>query len=145
MASVGSLIFYWSLLEAELSNDILRLRSGSEDVHATVGVRSSFSEQLADWRGLVELKARRNKPLSEALVTLTTEIELLRQKRNLITHNFAGASARPEDGEPHITCLPGERGGTATVIGQAELDGLVEAIDRCRLSLRGMELRYLGA
>ena len=141
MASVGTLIFYWSLLEAELADDIRRLRSGSGDVPARM--RGSFSEQLAEWRALVGLKVRRNQALAEAVFTLANQIEGLRQKRNLVTHHFAGASARPEDGEPHIVCRQGERGNTkAITITQSELTALIEEIDRCRLSLRGIELRY---
>jgi len=144
MASVGNLIFYWSLLEAELADDIRRLRSGSGDLPARM--RGSFSEQLAEWRALVSLKARRNQELAEAAFTLTNEIEGLRQKRNLVTHHFAGATARREDGEPHIVCRPGERGNSKTIaITQSELTELIEEIDRCRLGLRGIELRYPGA
>lgn len=146
MASVGYLIFCWSQLEAELAGDIRRLRSGSGDVQAPIRLRGSFSEQLAEWRALVDLKAPRNKELSEALFNLTNEIELLRQKRNLVAHNFAAAHARPEDGEPHIVCQQGERSGrTDIVITQTELSGFIEDIDRCRLTLRCMEVRYTNS
>ena len=142
MTAVGYLIFQWSVLEAELVADIRRLRSTEGELPAAGRVRGSFSEQMAEWRALVGLKARRNERLSKAVLAISNEIETLRQKRNLVVHHFCGATARAEDGEPHILCQQTDRGSRSdTRITQSELERLIEGIDRCRLSLRGIELR----
>lgn len=135
MASVGNLLFHWSLLDQALIDDIRRLRSEGGDVQTTVlRVRGSFSERLAEWRALLSLRSRRNPKLAEAVLEVSNQVERLRQKRNLVAQHLAGASARREDGEPAILCIEGDRGAPnagAIRITQPELIALIREMNQC--------------
>lgn len=108
MASIGSLMFHWCLLEDALTDEVRRLRIESEGEANFVRVRGSFSDRLREWRGLLSQKTRRKPELAEAVAALANEMEQLRHKRNLIANDLAGASAGPDE-EPHIRCAQRER------------------------------------
>ena len=134
MASVGSLMFHWCLLEDALTDEVRRLRIESEGDANFIRVRGSFGDRLREWRGLLSQKTRRKPELAEAVAALANEIEQLRHKRNLIAYDLAGASAAPNE-EPHIRCAQRERSALnseMTRITLAELIEATEAIDRCR-------------
>ena len=134
MASVGSLMFHWCLLEDALTDEVRRLRIESEGDANFIRVRGSFVDRLREWRGLLSQKTRRKPELAEAVAALANEIEQLRHKRNLIAYDLAGAWAGPNE-EPHIRCAQRERSALnseMTRITLAELIEATEAIDRCR-------------
>jgi hypothetical protein len=138
MASIGSLMFHWCLLEDSLTDEVRRLRIESEGDASLIRIRGSFNDRLREWRGLLSQKTRRKPELAEAVAALANEMEQLRHKRNLIAHDLAGASAEPDE-EPHIRCSPRERSSLSsevTRITLAELIEATEAIDRCRDRLR---------
>lgn len=142
MASVGKVLFHWSLLDEALIEDIRRLRSESGSVQTSMlRVRGSFSERLAEWRALLSLKSRRNPPLAEAVLIAANQVERLRQKRNLIAHHFVGASAAGEGGEPFIVCFEGDRGANTGTgrISQSELTALIGEMDQCRRRITEIE------
>jgi hypothetical protein len=144
MASVGYLMFHWSLLEDGLADDIRRLRTESEGGANLIRVRGTFADWLREWRGLLSQKTRRKPELAEIVADLANEMEHLRQKRNLIAHEFAGASARTDEGEAHIWCGQRDRTGPnpeVTRFTQAELSATISAIDRCRARIRTIEAR----
>jgi hypothetical protein len=140
MASVGHLLFKWSLLEDALIDEIRRLRlEGGGTQTSIIRVRGSFSERLAEWRALLSLKSRRNPGLTTTVTGLANQMEQLRQTRNLVADQFAGASARKEEGEPFICCSQGERGaskGAVRRISQSELTKVIADIDASRRALR---------
>ena len=141
MASVGSLMFYWSRLEDELAEDVRRLRTEIEGPSSFVRGPGTFRDRMRDWRGLLSQKTRRKPDLAEAVAALANEMEQLRHTRNLIAHNFSGASARPEDGEPFISCrLSGQGSSDAKPvrITLSELTQKIEAIDLCRVRIRSV-------
>ena len=143
MAKVGRLLYHWSLLDQALIADIRRLRSEGGDLQTSVlRVRGSFSERLAEWRALLSLKSRRNPPLAHAMLEVANQAERLRQKRNQVAHHFAGASARPEDGEPSIYCVEGDRAaatGDAGRMTASELTALIAEMDACRERVASIE------
>ena len=142
MASVGRVLFHWSLLDEALIEDIRRLRTESGSVQTSVlRIRGSFSERLAEWRALLSLKSRRNPSLAEAVLVASNQVERLRQRRNLVAHHFVGASAGNDGEEPYIVCFEGERGAnTATgQITQSELTALIEEMDSCRQKVLAIE------
>jgi hypothetical protein len=139
MASIGYLMLHWSWLEGELEEDIRRLRTEIEGPASFIRVRGSFSDWLREWRGLLSQKTRRRPELAAAVSELANEMEQLRRKRNLVAHDFASASALPEDGEPFILCAPRERStlnAEPTRITQSDLTRTIEAIERCRARIR---------
>ena len=139
MASVGSLMFYWSRLEDELVEDVRRLRIEIEGSASRVRGRKSFSDRMGEWRALQSQKTRRKPDRAKAVEALANEMEQLKQTRNLVAHDFSGASARPEDEEPFISCGSGDRGSpnaAPTRITQSELTKIIEAIDQCRARIR---------
>lgn len=142
MASVGKVLFHWSLLDEALIEDIRRLRTESGSVQTSVlRIRGSFTERLAEWRALLSLKSRRNPRLAEAVLVASNQIERLRQRRNHIAHHFVGASAGDGGGEPYIVCFEGERGANTGTgrIAQSELATLIEEMDGCRLRVMEIE------
>lgn len=147
MATVGRVLFHWSLLDQAVIEDIRRLRAESGSMQTSVlRIRGSFSERLAEWRALLSLKSRRNPPLAEAVLVTSNQVERLRQKRNLIADHFVGASPGDEAGEPYIVCFQGERGAnTATGrITQSELTQLIEEMNSCRESVMNIEALAYG-
>ena len=134
MASIGSLLLHWCLLEDALTDEVRRLRVESEGDANFIRVRGSFGDRLREWRGLLSQKTRRKPQLAEAVAALANEMEQLRHKRNLIAYDLAGASAGPDE-EPHIRCAQRERSALNTEVTRITLSELIastEAIDRCR-------------
>ena len=142
MASVGRVLFHWSLLDEALIEDIRRLRAASGSMQTSVlRIRGSFNERLAEWRALLSLKSRRNPPLAEAVLVASNQVERLRQKRNLIAHHFVSASAGGDGTEPYIVCFEGERGantGTGRIT-QSELTALIDEMESCRQRVMAIE------
>lgn len=139
MASVGSLLFHWCLLEDGLADDIRRLRIESEGEANFIRVRGSFGDRMREWRGLLSQKTRRKPQLGEAVAELANEIEQLRRRRDLIANDFAGASALADDGQPCIWCAQRDRSAPnaeTTRITQSDLMGTIQAIDRCRQRIK---------
>jgi hypothetical protein len=138
MASIGSLMLHWCLLEDALTDEIRRLRIESEGDANFVRVRGPFGDRLREWRGLLSQKTRRQPHVAEAVAALANEMEQLRHKRNLIANDLAGASAEPDE-EPHIRCAQRERSALNSEVIRISLAELIEgteAIDRCRAKIR---------
>ena len=139
MAALGNAMLHWCFLEDELTEAIKRLRIESEG--SASRIRGTFGDRLSEWRGLLSQKTRRNPPLAEAVADQANEIERLRTKRNLIAHNLAGADASPDESEPHVWCAdraaPGA-GAERTQISLADLDEMIQAMDRCRYRVQAI-------
>ncbi len=140
MESVGLLLFHWSRLEEALVEDIRRLRAeGGGSQTSIVRVRGSFSERLAEWRALLSLKSRRNPTLAEAVLAVANRLERLRQKRNLVAHQFAGAAI--DYGETFVICaaVGGGTSGDFTRLSQTELSTIIGEMVECADEVRRLK------
>ena len=115
MASIGSLMVHWCLLEDALTDEVRRLRVESEGDANFIRIRGSFGDRLREWRGLLSQKTRRKPQLAEAVAALANEMEQLRHKRNLVAYDLAGAAAGPGE-ESHIRCAQRERSALNTEV-----------------------------
>ena len=134
MASVGYLMFHWTLLDRAVLNQIRRLRmSEGEQITTSMKVRGTFSERLAEWQALISQRNRRNMRVGNRLSELSSQAERLNRKRKLITQHFSGASDG-DGGEPAIFY---SEGGVATArdaharLTQRELSALIAEVREC--------------
>jgi hypothetical protein len=144
MAAIGFLMFHWSLLEHELGEEIIRLRSISGDLSPSRNrLRATPNERLAEWSALQSRRRRRDVDFQRAVVELGERIQALGRLRTLVTHGFVTAGTEPESGpEPWIMCSNAISGiGTPDIrLTLTELHSAIEAMDVCR-----DELIALGA
>jgi hypothetical protein len=139
MAAIGFLMFHWSLLEHDLGEEIIRLRSKSGDLAPSRNrLRSSASERLAEWRALQSRRRRKDAAFQQAVEDLGERIQTLTRVRNLVTHGFVSAEADPDSAaEPWIMC-------TSTISGVGppdsrlalrDLEAAIEQMEQCRAEL----------
>lgn len=143
MASVGYLMFHWTLLDRAVLDQIKELRmSEGENAATSAKSRSSFSERLAEWQALVSQRSRRNPVAANLLSDLSSQAERLNRRRKLIAHHFSGASASDAQGEPSIYF---SEGGIATLrssqtrLTQRELSVMIEEVRGCRAGIEGLQ------
>ncbi len=145
MASVGYLMFHWSALESTLVEEIRRLRiAGGDSGKTLIRVRGSLSERLAEWRALLSIKARGNRELAQAMADLSSRIERLRSRRDMIARNFAGVDSGTEGAEPVILCADGDLSpptSDARRVTLSEMAELIENVSACRGLIAHFEKR----
>ncbi len=73
------------------------------------------------------------------MLAIGNQLEQLRQKRNLVAHQFVGAST--EGGEAYVLCAAGSGGpaGDTTRITQTELTMLIRQMDECAHRIRSVK------
>lgn len=144
MAAIGYLIFEWSLVERDLGQAIIRLRSSSGDLAPSRNrLRATASERLAEWRALHSRRRRKDVPFQLAVEALGDRIQALARLRTLVGQGFAGASADFEAGsDPWIMCASNISGlGSPDVrLTLGQLAAATEEMAECR-----RELTALGA
>lgn len=143
MASVGYLMFYWTLLDHAVLDGIKHLRTfeGGTGGRSSKG-RATFSDRLAEWQALVSQKSRKNVHAANLLGDLASQAERLNRKRKLIIQNFTGASQGDEEGGSAI--FYSEAGVTAprptqSRLTQSELNSLIEEVRCCRYGIEGLQ------
>ena len=135
MASVGYLMFYWTLLDRAVLGQIRQLRmSEGEQVATSMKVRGTFSERLAEWQALISQRNRRNMRVGNRLSELSSQAERLNRKRKLITQHFSGAA--DVDGGEEAAIFYSESGvATARTsharLTQSELSALIAEVREC--------------
>lgn len=135
MASVGYLMFYWTLLDRAVLGQIRQLRmSEGEQVATSMKVRGTFSERLAEWQALISQRNRRNMRVGNRLSELSSQAERLNRKRKLITQHFSGAT--DADGGEEASIFYSESGvATARAsharLTQSELNALIAEVRDC--------------
>jgi hypothetical protein len=143
LATLGLLLYRWSILEQTLSEEIKRFRMAGGDSEASLRIRGSTSERLGEWRALVSQRTRRDAAMAAAVSALSTRIERNRRDRNLIARDFEGATPASSGNEASISCggpLSGHTASTMRTFSLTELRGLAQEIDGC-----SEQLRILGA
>lgn len=142
MASVGYLMYEWTLLDRAVLDQIRQLRMSDGVSSGSSGkARSSFSERLAEWQALVSQKTRRNAFAATLLSDLSSQAERLNRRRKLIVHHFSGASAGDAGGEMSIYYAEGgiaTARASETMLTQRELSLLVEEVRGCRAGIEGL-------
>jgi hypothetical protein len=99
MVRLGYVMLHWSLLESAVLQEIKRLRSADGDTgESSIRARGAFSERLAEWQALVNLKGRRNTKIANEVGDIASKAERLRRTRNLLAQHFVGAEERLDGG-----------------------------------------------
>ena len=136
MASVGYLMFEWSLLEHALLDEIKQLRMAEGRTETTPSKpRGAFSERLAEWQALVSQQSRRNLRVGNLLGELSSQAERLNRRRKSVAQQFVGASGPDDAGPPAIYVSDGGVGALRSLqtrITQDDLDKLIEETRACR-------------
>ena len=135
MASVGYLLFQWSLLDRSLDAEIAHLRRAYGDVLARPCRARTVNERLAEWRALIG-RGRRRATDPQAVESIGLCFQDLQRIRNLVATGFASATA--DGGEAAIACSLGvSRHGVADEVRMTIGDILnaIDAMELCRSEL----------
>lgn len=132
MATVGSFIFYWSLLEQELTEGIRQTRDRIG--RPPSNIRGSVNERLDIWLELIsQLPENQNKDVLASDVRDQTLA--LKDVRNLIVHGLQAGSSMPTKGTAFIRCAVGgydNPSGEIVSYTIEQLKDFTQAIDACR-------------
>lgn len=142
MASVGYLLFQWSLLDTSLDEEIGQLRRASGDTVGPPGRSRTVNERLAEWRALLGRGRRRRADHHAAIEGVAERIQDHQRLHMLVASGFLAASS---DAEPAIRCAhPASRTGGAAEVRMTIRD-ILDAIDAMELCRSEMALlRGLG-
>ncbi|WP_156680136.1 hypothetical protein [Sphingomonas profundi] len=142
MASIGYLLFQWSLLDRTLDDEIARLRRAGGELGDPATRTRTINERLAEWRALIE-RGRRRASDRDAIESVATRIQDYQRLRNLVATGFVSAASGPD--APSIRCAHGTtRRGVADEVRMSAGDivDTIDAIELCRSEMA--LLRDLG-
>lgn len=132
MASIGYLLFQWSLLDHNLDEEIDHLRRAGGETICTPARARTLNERLAEWRALLG-RGRRRKVDHFAVESIGERILDFQRLRNLVATGFVSAS--PDAAEPAIRCAHGasrRNVADAVEMNVADILSLIEAMEACR-------------
>lgn len=137
MASIGYLLFQWSLLDRSLDEEITILRRASGDVVGVPSRARTVNERLAEWRALIG-RGRKRPRDHQAVDGVGTRIQDFQRLRNLVATGFVSASS--EGDAPAIRCAHGTLRGGATDKVRMSLDDILATIDAMEVCRSEMAL-----
>ena len=135
MASIGYLLFQWSLLDRSLDEEIAHLRRAGGGVIALPCRARTVNERLAEWRALIG-RGRRRFTDHQAIDSVGMRIQDYQRLRNLISGGFVSASAEAD--EPSICCAHAtSRQGITDEVRMTTADILqaIDAMELCRTEM----------
>ena len=132
LSKVGSLIFYWSMMEQELTSAIVRLRKCVGAPPARV--RGTLAERLDLWAELAG-KCEQTSPYFQQVQRAREQALEIREIRNHIVHGLQVARGGWPREDVYVRCVIGgyeNPSGETVTYSLDDLHHLTESIDACR-------------